>query len=72
MASESSNQYQMHKRRELMADNRRYIIYYTFGDNRDAAQVEAKTEKDAPVAKTVNSDSETEDNRTMQSDEQQK
>lgn len=23
---------EMHKRRELMADGRRYIIYYTFGE----------------------------------------
>lgn len=25
--------YEMRKRRELMADGRRYIIYYTFGEN---------------------------------------
>lgn len=25
--------YEMRKRRELMADGRRYIIYYTFGQN---------------------------------------
>ena len=27
----------MHKRRETMADGRRYIIYYTFGDSENAA-----------------------------------
>ena len=25
---------EMHKRRETMADGRRYIIYYTFGDEK--------------------------------------
>lgn len=27
-----------HKRRELMADGRRYIIYYTFGDEEKIPQ----------------------------------
>ncbi len=31
---------EMHKRRELMADGRRYIIYYTFGDNNEIPQTE--------------------------------
>jgi hypothetical protein len=26
---------EMHARREAMADNRRYIIYYTFGEQED-------------------------------------
>lgn len=28
---------EMHKRSELMADGRRYIIYYTFGEKTDSA-----------------------------------
>ena len=28
---------EMHKRREVMADGRRYIIYYTFGDEGEYA-----------------------------------
>ena len=31
---------EMHKRRETMADGRRYIIYYTFGDEETEAQNE--------------------------------
>mgnify|MGYP000442152908 CR=1 FL=1 len=27
---------EMHKRRETMADGKRYIIYYTFGNDRDS------------------------------------
>ena len=27
--------YEMQKRREIMADGRRYIIYYTFGEDRE-------------------------------------
>ena len=30
----------MHKRRETMADGRRYIIYYTFGDEEAASSGE--------------------------------
>jgi hypothetical protein len=33
MEIEGSKNYELHKRRELMADGRRYIIYYTFGEN---------------------------------------
>jgi hypothetical protein len=29
---------EMHKRREMMADGRRYIIYYTFGDEEKIPQ----------------------------------
>lgn len=29
---------EMHKNRELMADGRRYIIYYTFGNNEETAK----------------------------------
>ena len=31
---------EMHKRREVMADGRRYIIYYTFGDEETEPQKE--------------------------------
>lgn len=33
METESLKNYEMHKRCELMADGRRYIIYYTFGES---------------------------------------
>lgn len=59
MRNENSNHFEMHKRRELMADNRRYIIYYTFGKNSDAVQSETESEKNVPVTETINSDSET-------------
>ena len=39
--SPETNLEKMNKRRELMEDKRRYIIYYTFGD-------EAKEENSAP------------------------
>ncbi len=29
---------EMHKRREKMADGRRYIVYYTFGDDEKIPQ----------------------------------
>ncbi|HEX8638761.1 MAG TPA: hypothetical protein VF692_11900 [Pyrinomonadaceae bacterium] len=41
MEIESSKNYEMHKRRELMADGRRYIIYYTFGENAGKSAAEA-------------------------------
>ena len=66
MGNENSIQYQMHKRRELMADNRRYIIYYTFGENVGAMRTEMKSEQNAPVTETINSDSEIEDKGSMQ------
>lgn len=34
---------EMHKRRETMADGRRYIIYYTFGDGGENAETVRKT-----------------------------
>ncbi|CAN5705102.1 hypothetical protein BH24ACI1_BH24ACI1_05780 [soil metagenome] len=33
---------EMHKRRETMADGRRYIIYYTFGNEETEPQNEVK------------------------------
>ena len=33
---------EMHKRRETMADGKRYIIYYTFGDEETEPQNEVK------------------------------
>lgn len=40
METESSENYELHKRRELMADGRRYIIYYTFGENAGESSVQ--------------------------------
>jgi hypothetical protein len=38
---------EMHIRRETMADGRRYIIYYTFGDgSADAAAAENEVDAD--------------------------
>lgn len=34
---------EMHKRREVMADGRRYIIYYTFGDDGAATDTSGET-----------------------------
>ena len=65
METENYNKYEMHKRRELMADNRRYIIYYTFGESPGAAQTETKSAKDAPLTKTINSDSEPKNSGAM-------
>lgn len=31
--AKSENVGEMHRRRETMSDNRRYLIYYTFGPN---------------------------------------
>ena len=36
---------EMHKRRETMADGKRYIIYYTFGGNPEIAPPEMPAEK---------------------------
>jgi hypothetical protein len=33
---------EMHKRRETMADGKRYIIYYTFGNEKTAPQNEVQ------------------------------
>ena len=33
---------EMHKRRETMADGKRYIIYYTFSDEKNEPQKEVK------------------------------
>jgi hypothetical protein len=35
----------MHKRRETMADGKRYIIYYTFGGNPETRTPETPAEK---------------------------
>jgi hypothetical protein len=38
---------EMHKRREKMADGKRYIIYYTFGkDSEESSKTIKKGEKD--------------------------
>jgi len=34
---------EMHKRREIMSDERRYLIYYTFGQSSEAPSAETKT-----------------------------
>ncbi len=34
---------EMHKRREMMADGRRYIIYYTFGEESATKAAENQT-----------------------------
>jgi hypothetical protein len=40
---------EMHKRRETMADGKRYIIYYTFGDGgEDSAAVTPKISDEKP------------------------
>jgi hypothetical protein len=59
METQNSKNYEMHKRRELMADERRYIIYYTFGENSGSAQTKTKIENPEPVAEMTNSDTET-------------
>lgn len=57
MESGSTKNYEMHKRPELMADGRRYIIYYTFGEKagESAAETNARTppsaENDAEKSK---------------------
>ena len=33
---------EMHKRREMMADERRYVIFYTFGDEAEKPTGEVK------------------------------
>ncbi len=33
---------EMHKRRETMPDGKRYIIYYTFGDEKTEPKIEVK------------------------------
>ena len=45
---------EMHKRREAMADGRRYIIYYTFGD--DGAQVSPEAETSGETTSEVRRD----------------
>ncbi len=44
---------EMHKRREIMADGRRYLLYYTFGANEAAAQPEAKPVELEVTSETV-------------------
>ena len=36
---------QMHKRREKMADGKRYIIYYTFGEGSEESSITVRKEK---------------------------
>lgn len=59
MKSEALKNDEMHKRREIMADNRRYIIYYTFGVESGAPPSEIGTENETHVVEMINSDSET-------------
>jgi hypothetical protein len=33
---------EMHKRREIMSDGRRYLLYYTFGRGSESPQAETK------------------------------
>ncbi len=35
----------IHKRREMMADERRYIIYYTFGEDENPALKKTEAEE---------------------------
>ena len=42
--TKSENVGEMHKRREIMADGKRYLIYYTFGAGQNyGAQPDAKS-----------------------------
>lgn len=36
---------EMHKRRETMADDKRYIIYYTFGESKGNSELPPKLEE---------------------------
>ena len=53
MEIESRKNYRMEKRRELMADGRRYIIYYTFGESsgKPAAEANDRTQTAEDEAK---------------------
>lgn len=52
METESRKNYRMEKRRELMADGRRYIIYYTFGESSGKpAETNARTQAAEDKAK---------------------
>ncbi|HEX8246718.1 MAG TPA: hypothetical protein VF599_00920 [Pyrinomonadaceae bacterium] len=39
---------EMHKRREAMADERRYIIYYTFGNEENSETMTLETSEEKP------------------------
>ncbi|HEX8367979.1 MAG TPA: hypothetical protein VF604_05515 [Pyrinomonadaceae bacterium] len=39
---------EMHKRREAMADGRRYIIYYTFGESENSGTTTLETPEEKP------------------------
>ncbi len=41
--TKSENVGEMHKRREIMADGKRYLIYYTFGASQDSAQPDTES-----------------------------
>ena len=56
MEIESGKNHRMNKRRELMADGRRYIIYYTFSDN--AGESKAETCDRTQSAKTTTENTE--------------
>lgn len=51
---------EMHKRRETMADGRRYIIYYTFGNSQSAELECEQTENPKSNIKDPKSGSEVE------------
>ncbi|MEP6923391.1 MAG: hypothetical protein ABI954_02910 [Pyrinomonadaceae bacterium] len=40
--NQTENVGEMYKRREIMADGRRYLIYYTFGESGDVSKAETK------------------------------
>jgi hypothetical protein len=53
----------MHKRRETMADGRRYVIYYTFSNNSNkdesaAPAVDLKFDEKASEAEKLNTETE--------------
>jgi hypothetical protein len=66
MENERQNKFQrttgigaMQKRRETMADGRRYIIYYTFGENLETAE---NGGENSPAAESETSEGRREEN----------
>ena len=65
MASETDEKIkslgEMNKRREMMADGKRYLIYYTFGVGDNVATRQTESERNLPEADARNSAIEEED-----------